>query len=68
MELAVRLNQSFDTLYELDFLEYSLLVSSIKRKIEERNADAQADGSTTSVYFDDSKPMNLQIPKDLKIR
>jgi hypothetical protein len=68
MELAVKLNQSFDTLYELDFLEYSLLVSSIKRKIEEKNTEAQANESTTSVYFDNSKPINLQIPKDLKIR
>ena len=68
MELAVKLNQSFDTLYELEFLEYSLLVSSIKRKIEAKNEEIQAGQDTTSVYFDSSKPVNLKIPNDLKIR
>ena len=68
MELAVKLNQSFDTLYELEFLEYSLLVSSIKRKIEAKNEEIQAGQDTTSVYFDTSKPIDLKIPDHLKIR
>ena len=68
MELAVKLNQSFDTLYELEFLEYSLLVSSIKRKIEAKSEEIQANQDTTSVHFDTSKPVNLQIPDHLKIR
>jgi hypothetical protein len=67
MELAVKLNQSLDTLYNLEFLEYSLLVSSIKRKIEEKNTEVQA-LSDTGVYFDKSKPIKLDIPKDLKLR
>jgi len=67
MELAVKLNQSLDTLYNLEFLEYSLLVSSIKRKIEEKNTEVQA-LSDKGVYFDKSKPIKLDIPKDLKLR
>jgi hypothetical protein len=67
MELAVKLNQSIDTLYNLEFLEYSLLVSSIKRKIEERNKEIQT-VSDTGVYFDRSKPVKLDIPNDLKLR
>jgi hypothetical protein len=67
MELAVKLNQSLDTLYNLEFLEYSLLVSSIKRKIEEKNTEVKAI-SDTGVYFDKSKPIKLDIPKDLKLR
>ena len=67
MELAVKLNQSLDTLYNLEFLEYSLLVSSIKRKIEEKNTEVQA-LSDAGVYFDKSKPIKLDIPKDLKLR
>ena len=63
MELAVKLNQSLDTLYELDFLEYSMLVSSIKRKIQEKN---KAASSTEDIYFDNSKPTKLGIPDNLK--
>lgn len=68
MELAVKLNQSLDTLYDLEFLEYSLLVSSIKKKIEAKNQEIQSKEDTTSVYFDTSRPVDLKIPKDLKIR
>ena len=67
MELAVKLNQSFETLYNLDFLEYSMLVASIKRKIEEKNTEVQSI-SDTGIYFDKSKPVKLDIPKSLKLR
>ena len=68
MELAVKLNQSLETLYNLEFLEYSLIVSSIKKKIEEENARKQEDSNTKSVYFDSSTPVDLKIPEHLKIR
>tara|TARA_B100000963_G_scaffold176268_1_gene153297 strand:- start:4887 stop:5087 length:201 start_codon:yes stop_codon:yes gene_type:complete len=64
MELAVKLNQSLDTLYDLDFLEYSMLVSSIKRKIKEKN---ESQSSSDDVYFDNSKPTKLGIPDNLKM-
>lgn len=68
MELAVRLNQSLETLYNLEFLEYSLIVSSIKKKVEEDNAKKQTDSNTKTVYFDSSTPVDLKIPDHLKIR
>lgn len=68
MELAVRLNQSLETLYDLEFLEYSILVGSIKKKIEAKNAETQEGSGSSTVYFDSSKPVNLNIPDHLKIR
>jgi hypothetical protein len=35
--LAVKLNQSFETLYNLEYLEYSLLLNIINKDIEEEN-------------------------------
>jgi len=35
--LAVKLNQSFDTLYNLEYMEYSLLLNIINKDIEEEN-------------------------------
>ena len=64
MELAVKLNQSFDTLYELDFLEYSMLVASIKRKIIKKNEENAK--ATDTIHFDNSKPTKLGIPDNLK--
>ncbi len=68
MELAVRLNQSLETLYNLEFLEYSLIVSSIKKKVEEENNKKQTESNTKNVYFDSSTPIDLKIPDHLKIR
>jgi hypothetical protein len=64
MELAVKLNQSFETLYNLDFLEYSMLVASIKRKIEEKNK--QHENPNDPIYFDSKNPTNLGIPNNIK--
>ncbi len=35
--MAVKLNQSFDTLYDMEYLEYSLLLNIINQDIEEEN-------------------------------
>ena len=35
--MAVKLNQSFDTLYNMEYLEYSLLLNIINKDIEEEN-------------------------------
>ena len=68
MELAVKLNQSFESLYELDFLEYSIILSILKRKIEESNTDGISSVTSNEVYFDSSKPIDLNLPKHLKIK
>lgn len=69
MELAVKLNQSFSSLYELDFLEYSIILSILKRKIEESNAnDDSSNVSSDGVYFNTDKPVDLNLPKHLKLK
>tara|TARA_R110000868_G_scaffold94442_1_gene260514 strand:- start:628 stop:831 length:204 start_codon:yes stop_codon:yes gene_type:complete len=67
MELAVKLNQSFESLYNLDFLEYSMILSILKRKIEESNSDSTST-SSSGVYFDTTNPVKLDIPSDIKLR
>jgi hypothetical protein len=67
MELAVKLNQSFESLYNLDFLEYSMILSILKRKIEESNSDSTST-SSSGVYFDTANPVRLDIPSDIKLR
>jgi hypothetical protein len=61
----VKLNQSFESLYSLDFLEYSLILGMLKKKIEESNSKAK---DTETIYFDTSKPVNLKIPDNLKLK
>lgn len=39
--MAVKLNQSLDTLYELEYMEYSLLLNIIKKESEQNNETAQ---------------------------
>jgi hypothetical protein len=38
-DLAVKLNQSLDTLYNLEYMEYSLLVNIINEETEEQNKE-----------------------------
>jgi len=53
--MAVKLNQSFDTLYNMEYLEYSLLLNIINKDIEEENkkireqANLNAPNSQTKV-------------------
>ena len=39
--MAVKLNQSLDTLYDLEYMEYSLLLNIIKKETEQNTEDAQ---------------------------
>lgn len=63
--LAVKLNQSFDTLYNLEFMEYSLLLNIVNRDIEVNNEKIKAindlnDGSNSQV--------KVNLPTHLKSR
>lgn len=62
-DLAVKLNQSFDTLYNLDYSEYSLLINIINDEIEEAN-------SSTDIFTGiDSLPQpKINLPDNLKIK
>lgn len=61
--LAVKLNQSFDTLYDLEYMEYSLLLNIINKDIEEENErisemDKQKEAN--------SAPLRVNLPSHLK--
>ena len=61
--LAVKLNQSFDTLYNLEYLEYSLLINILKKEIEEKNEVVSKDTIPMA-----SSPVKVNLPDHLKIK
>lgn len=64
--MAVKLNQSFDTLYNMEFMEYSMHLSILKKKIDEKNESSES--KQQPVYFDTSKPVKLDVPDNLKLK
>ena len=66
MEMAVKLNQSFETLYRMEFMEYSMQLNILKNKIEENNPSTES--HQQPVYFDASKPVKLNVPDSLKLK
>lgn len=49
--LAVKLGQSFDTLYEMEYMEYSYILNIVKKDIQEKNEKIlkEADSQITSM-------------------
>ncbi len=64
-QLAVKLNQDFNTLYDLEYFEYSLLLNLVNDEIEENNKRILEDSSNES---NENSPKNfkLGIPSHLK--
>lgn len=61
----MKLNQSFESLYELEFLEYSLILNLLKKKIEEANNKSN---EGTEILYNPKRPVSLNIPKNLKLK
>jgi hypothetical protein len=61
--LAVKLNQSFDTLYDLEYMEYSLLLNIINKDIEEEN-DRIAE--IERKRENNNSPLKVNLPSHLK--
>ena len=61
--LAVKLNQSFDTLYELEYMEYSLLLNIINKDIEEENERISETEKSKEVS---NAPLRVNLPNHLK--
>lgn len=61
-KLAVKLNQDLNTLYDLEYFEYSLLLNLINEEIEENNQKIKEENSQTG----DMKSFKLNIPRHLK--
>lgn len=62
--LAVKLNQSFDTLYDLEYMEYSLLLNIINKDIEEENERIT---EIEKLKESTNSPLKLNLPSHLKI-
>jgi hypothetical protein len=63
-DLAVKLNQSFDTLYNLEYMEYSLLLNIVNEEIEAKNN--QDDIFTGAAQ--PTAPLRVNLPDELKIK
>ena len=61
--MAVKLGQSFETLYNLDYFEYSMLLNIVKKDIEEQNKPAQLVDEISQ-----QGPIRVNLPEDLRIK
>ena len=62
-DLAVKLNQSFDTLYDLEYMEYSLLLNIINDEIEQKN---NPDDVFTNL-MSNTQPLKVNLPDNLRL-
>lgn len=60
--LAVKLGQSLDTLYELEYLEYSLLFNIIKKDMQEKS-----DSLSNDVNSLPQPQIRVNLPDDLRL-
>jgi len=63
-DLAVKLNQSLDTLYNLEYMEYSLLINIINEEIEEKNKEMEIKNQINS----QGDSFQVGLPSHLKPR
>jgi hypothetical protein len=63
--LAVKLNQQFTTLYDLEYSEYSLLFNIVKKDIEEKNESL---ATTNSIQQIPQSPVKVNLPDHLKLK
>ena len=62
-DLAVKLNQSLDTLYNLEYMENSILVNILNEEIEEENKKIEKLNSES-----DNPTFSVGLPSGLKLR
>jgi len=62
--LAVKLNQSLETLYNLEYMEYSYLLNIVKKDIEDKN-NSTIKESENSIG---SSPIKVNLPDHLKLK
>jgi hypothetical protein len=62
-DLAVKLNQSFDTLYNLDYAEYSLLINIL-------NDEADESDNANNIFLNNApeQPLRVNLPDNLKLK
>ena len=62
--LAVKLGQSFDTLYNLDYNEYSLILNIVNKDIEEANNATNVE----TIPDKPTLPVKVNLPDHLKLK
>lgn len=62
--LAVKLNQSFETLYNMDYNEYSLILNIVNKDTEEANDSI----STDFIPDVPTGPVKVNLPDHLKFK
>jgi hypothetical protein len=60
--LAVKLGQSFETLYEMEYMEYSYLLNIVKRDIEDKNEGKTGEAEKPG------RPLMVNLPDHLKLK
>jgi hypothetical protein len=65
--LGVKLNQSYDTLYELEYMEYSFLLNIINNDIEEENKKVM-ELNKINEESGNLGPVSVNLPSHLKIK
>jgi hypothetical protein len=60
--LAVKLGQSFETLYEMEYMEYSYLLNIVKKDIEEKNEN------TLKGKDEPTRQVAVNLPDHLKLK
>ena len=61
-DLALKLNQSFDTLYEMEYMEYSLLLNIVNDETEKKNNPDDIFTGLTN-----NQPLRVNLPDNLKL-
>lgn len=61
--LAVKLGQSFTSLYDLEWMEYSYLLNIVKKDIEEKSDTLSADSIPQN-----NAPIKVNLPDHLKLK
>ena len=61
--LAVKLGQSFETLYNLEYFEYSMLLNIVKKDIEEQNNPQRATDE-----IEQQSPIRVNLPDELRLK
>jgi hypothetical protein len=63
-DLAVKLNQSFTTLYDLEYMEYSILLNIVNDEIDKENNPDDIFNNLVS----SNQPISVNLPDNLKLK
>jgi hypothetical protein len=64
--LAVKLGQSLETLYDLDYFEYSMYFNIVKKDIED--ASQKPDDLFKEVKVDPNIPLKVNLPDNIRLK